>query len=110
MLAETQLTCRKGRNAPDQWGISYFLLAGVLEIEAVAQDHLADQMVGRSCHANPQPEIHFPLGGEIQVNGRENLLLLLSDGIEPGHRPQRPIILKSCRHFLRNVVAQLHIR
>jgi len=48
--------------------------ASYLQIQAVAQDHLADQMGGRAGHAYAHAEIHFPLRGEIQVNRREKLL------------------------------------
>ena len=53
------------------------LTGATSKIEAIAQDHLADQMVCRPRHADTHAEIHFPLGREIQVNRRENLLLLL---------------------------------
>src|SRR5215467_11572469 len=53
-------------------------LSWTLEIEAVAENHFGNQMIRGVRHADAQAEIHFPPGGKIQVDGRKELLLLLT--------------------------------
>jgi len=46
-----------------------------------------------------QPKIDFPFGREIQVNGGEDLLLLLADCVEARDRTQRAVILDAAAIF-----------
>jgi hypothetical protein len=50
----------------------------LLEVEAIAQDHLHNQVVRAAGHSEANPKINFPLRCEIQINGGKDLLLLIS--------------------------------
>ena len=52
------------------------------EIETVAEDHLGDQVIGGTCDADTQAKVDFPVGREIEVDGGEYLVLLLTDGVK----------------------------
>src|SRR5258708_12382274 len=80
------------------------------EIETIAENHLRNQVIGRTRHANTEPKIDFPLGRKIQVNGRKDLLLLLADGIEAGDWPQRSIVFDAASDFLGEIIAEFEIR
>lgn len=64
----------------------YIADRGASEIEAIAQNHFHDQMVGGSRQTDAEPEINFPLGREVEIHGGENLVHLLRDGIEARDR------------------------
>src|SRR5258708_36940216 len=80
------------------------------EIETVAENHLRNQVIGRTRHANTEPKIDFPLGRKIQVNGRKDLLLLLADGVEARDRAQRSIVFDAASDFFVEIVAEFEIR
>src|ERR1700674_5073032 len=62
--------------------------------ETIAENHLGDEVIGRSRHSNTDAEIDFPLRCEIKINGGKNLVLLLRHRIESCCRPDRAIILE----------------
>src|SRR5215469_1330902 len=80
------------------------------EVEAPAEDELDDQMIRCARQANADAAIELPFRAHIQVKCAEDLVLLLADGIESGHRTQRPVIFKSYVHFLSDIEARLHVR
>src|SRR5216684_2121520 len=80
-----------------------------LEIETVAEDHLRKQVIRGTRHAHTHPKIDFPFGREIQINGGEDLLLLLADGIEARDWAQRAVILDASRNFLGEIVTELEV-
>src|ERR1700741_4180564 len=49
---------------------------GASKIEAVADDGLGDDMVGRAGETHADAEVNLPFGRNIQVNGRIDLVLL----------------------------------
>src|SRR6266481_2919237 len=49
------------------------------KIEAIAQDHFRNQVIRCLGESDSQPKIHFPLWRKIQIDHRENLMLLLAD-------------------------------
>src|SRR5215471_7122449 len=77
--------------------------------ESPAYDALYDQVIGGTGCADPDSEIELPLGGEVDVDGREELLLLFSQGVEPAQRPERRVVLEPARNFPGYVVAHLEI-
>ena len=50
-----------------------------LEIEAVAENHFGDEVVGGAGEAYAYAELDFPLRSEIEIDGRKNLVLLLAE-------------------------------
>lgn len=48
-----------------------------LEIEAITQDHFYDEVIGAGSHPNSHAKVELPIGGEFQVNGWEELVLLV---------------------------------
>ena len=62
----------------------------------------------RNSHANSG--IDFPVGRQIQVDCRHNLLFLIPQRIEAGDRAEIAIILQTRIDFFRNVVARFKIR
>ena len=75
--------------------------------EAAADDALDDQMVGGASCADAHAEIELPLRGQIEVDAREELLLLIAQRIESGERTVCSIVFQAAGNFLREVVADL---
>src|SRR5580693_8315064 len=67
-------------------------------------------MVRRLRHANAQSEVNFPFGRHIQVDHRENLLLLLRRRVEILRRSEYSVIFDYTRDFFRKVVTHLRVR
>src|SRR5215831_2226701 len=84
-------------------------LRDALEIEAIAEDHLGDQVIRGMRHANTQAEIHFPFRRKIQIDGRENLVLLLTCRKKIRRLTNSAIVFKSAGDFFREVVAELEV-
>src|SRR5215469_8961016 len=85
-------------------------LEGVSEIEAIAKNHLGDQMIGRVGHAHTEAEIHFPLRRKIQVDRGKQLMLLLTGGKEVGGRTEGAVVLESAGNLLCEIVAEFEVR
>ena len=75
------------------------------KIETVAQDHLHDEMIGAGGHTEADAEIELPLGGEIKVNRREYLVLLVLQRVEARQATQRAVVLKSAGNLGSDVIA-----
>src|SRR6266513_1464835 len=90
-------------------GPQELLLKDALEIETVAENHLCKQVIRPTRHTHTQPKIDFPFGREIQVNGGENLLLLLADRVEACDRTQRTVILNAPGDLLGEIVAEFEV-
>src|SRR2546425_6372282 len=84
--------------------------SGASKVEAVPENQLADEMVGRARDADAKAEIDFPLRRNVEVDGRKNLVLLLAHWVEAGDRPQRAVVFQAAGDFLREVVAEFEIR
>src|SRR5215472_13266204 len=67
-------------------------------------------MVCRVRHADAQTKIHFPFRRKVQIDGRKELMLLLSDGEKIRCRANSAIVFKSAGDFFCKVVAELEIR
>src|SRR5258708_1347106 len=89
--------------------IRRFIKCSTSEIKPVAENHLGNQVIRRTRHTHTEPKIDFPLGGEIQVNGGEDLLLLLADRVEARDRTKRAVIFESPRDFLGEIVTELEV-
>src|SRR5208282_1376813 len=81
-----------------------------LEVEPVAEDHLRDQMVGCAGDPHAQTEIDFPLRRNVQINGGNNLVLLLRNGVESRDGPHRAVIFQPAGNLRSEVVAEFEIR
>src|ERR1035438_6353816 len=79
------------------------------EIKAITQNHLGNQVVGRTRKTNAQAEIDFPLWCDIQINRGENLVLLLRDRIESRHWAGRTVIFQTSRDLRSQIVAEFEI-
>src|SRR5215472_5009183 len=66
-------------------------------------------MVGRTSKSHAQTDIDFPLWGDVQIDGRKNLVLLLGDGVESRHRTNRAVVFKAACNFGREVVTEFEI-
>src|SRR6267378_3867045 len=82
---------------------------GTSEIEAVAEDHFGDQVIGGTCQTNSKAEIDFPFGRKIQIDCREYLVLLLADGIKTGDGTECAVILNATGDFLSEIVAEFEV-
>src|SRR5579864_3275215 len=67
-------------------------------------------MVGGASCANANSEIELPLRGQIKVDAREELLLLIAQRIESGERTVCSIVFQAAGNFLREIVAYLDVR
>jgi hypothetical protein len=75
--------------------VPFSAIAGLKsEVETIPDDHFRDQVIGGARHANPQAEIDLPFERKVQINGRENLVLLLIQREESGYRPDRAVIFR----------------
>src|ERR1700722_9525990 len=66
-------------------------------------------MVGGSGRAYSDPEVELPVRPQIEINGRDKLLLLLVQRIEPGNRSVRGVILEPSCNPLGEVVSHFHV-
>ncbi len=82
---------------------------GALEVKAVAKNHLGDQMVCRVRDSDAQAEIDLPLRRKVKVNGRKNLMLLLSGGEKIRARAEGAIIFNTPSDLFSEVVAEFKI-
>ena len=62
--------------------------------EATAENAFDDQVIGRSGRADPNSKVEFPLWPQVDIDGREELLLLIPQGIETVQRSVSRVILK----------------
>src|SRR5262245_26783601 len=79
------------------------------EVETIAEDHLGYEVIGGAGQPDTHSEIYFPLRGKIQVDGRENLVLLLCDGIEIRGGANRSVVFEATGDFFGEVVAEFEI-
>src|SRR2546427_7843766 len=80
------------------------------EIEAIAEDHFGNQMIRRVRYAHTEAEIHFPFRRKVQVDGRKNLVLLLTRGKKIRCGTDGAVVLETTSDFFREVVAEFEIR
>ena len=78
-------------------------------VQATADNHFHQQMIGPVGDSYPDSEVELPIRPEIQVNGGDDLLLLLADRIEAPHRTKRAVILDSRVDLLGDVIADLDV-
>ncbi len=78
------------------------------EVETAAEDHFDEQVVGAMRSADAYAEIELPIGVEIEIDARDELLLLLTDGIEACDGSVRRIVFEAARDFFGEVVADFH--
>jgi hypothetical protein len=69
------------------------------EIEPIAENDFCNQVICRARHAHSESKIDFSLRRKIQVNGGENLVLLIGEGIEPGEGGRRSHRIRAHRQF-----------
>src|SRR5437899_11991072 len=79
-------------------------------MEAVADNHLDNQMLSRVGQAHTKAKIHLPVRGEVQVDGRKDLVLLQSGGKKIRGRTNRAVVFKSPGDFFCKVVSGSQIR
>src|SRR5207248_10515363 len=104
-MRERHLARKKLLRSATDWGYE-----SVSEVEAVAENHLGNQMIRGMGHADAKAEIHFPLRGEIEVDRWKDLMLLLTGGEKIRCRTDRTVVFESAGDFFREVVAELEIR
>ena len=64
-------------------------------------------MIGASGHADAGRQVEFPVGTQVQVQGRHDGLLLVAQRIEAGNGAHRAVIFKAHGDLLGYVVADL---
>src|SRR5579885_502407 len=57
-------------------------------------------MISRRGRPHPHPEVELPVGRKHEVNGGQNLLLLLTQRVKTRHRAQGAVILETGLDFL----------
>jgi len=68
----------------------------LLTIEPIAQNHLGNQVVGRTSEAHAESEIDLPL-------------LLLRDRVKSRHRTHRILVFQTSRDFRSEIVAEFEV-
>ena len=81
----------------------------MLEVEAVAEDHFGDEVIGRTGDTYAEAEVDFPFGGKIEVDGGKELVLLLGDGIEIGSGADGAVVFEAGGNFFGEVVADFDV-
>src|SRR4029077_5042523 len=56
-------------------------------LEPVTQDHFDDQAVRAGCETETHTEVELPLGPQVEVDHREELMLLVVRPVEVSDRP-----------------------
>ena len=69
-----------------------------------------DEMIAGICHIHAHPKIKFPVGRNIQINRRKNLVRLLIDRIKLRNGSERPVIFEAAGNLLRKIKTHLHVR
>src|ERR1700728_1856512 len=89
--------------------LEYFRLrtlpALVSPIEAAAENAFHDPVVGGGCRAHAYAKVDLPLRRDIQIDGREELLLLIMQAGNVGDAAVVGVVLKAARDLLGEVVA-----
>src|SRR5579872_6982579 len=94
-------------SAPCESGISS---PSIFVAEAIAENHLHDQMIGAARRAHADAEVELPVGREIQIEvGVERVLLRIS-GENAVERTDYAVIFESRVHLLGHVIADLDVR
>ena len=70
-----------------------------MEAESAAQDALDDEVVGAVSGANAHAEVDLPVGGDVEIDGREKLLLLVVQSIDAVDRTQGSVVFHAQRDF-----------
>ena len=60
-------------------------------------------------HAHAHAEIEFPVLAQIDIDGGQELLLLVAHSVETGERAYGAVILHSHSHFLGHVVTEFDV-
>ena len=80
-----------------------------LEVEAVAQDHFRDEMIGGRGDADAKAEVDLPLWRQIQIDNGKNLVLLEAGGQEVRGRTYGAVVFDPAGDFLREVIADFDV-
>src|SRR5208337_4299862 len=67
-------------------------------------------MIGGASDSHANSEVELPLRTEIHINGRKDLLLLLSQGQQAIDRPPRTVVFQPSSDAFAEVVAHFGIR
>ncbi len=79
------------------------------QVEAIAQNQLHKETVRLMGEAESYAKIAFPLGPEIEIQDREQQVLLLAERIKGGDRADPTIVLQASTHLWSKGVAELRI-
>src|SRR5581483_776401 len=66
-------------------------------------------MIGSSCHSYSNTSIEFPLGPKVEIDRGNDLLLLISQGIETGDGSPGCVILDAAINSLGEVVSNFRV-
>jgi hypothetical protein len=79
------------------------------ELKPPPQNHFHQQMIGAAGHTDAGAEVELPVRTEVQVDGRENGLPLVTERVETSDGAERTVILDANRDLFRDVVAYLDV-
>ena len=107
----------KGKDATERPGVSSShkefeinrVRVGGSKVEAVAEDGFGYEVVGRAGEADPYSEIDLPLGGQIQVNGWVDLVLLQTDRVEISRGAKHTIVFEATGDFFGEVITEFDV-
>ena len=89
-------------------GISGFV--GLLaKREATADDHFQDEVISASSQADANTKIKLPLWRHIEINCREDLMLLVAHGIKTTERAERAVVFQPAIDLFRKGVCDFEI-
>lgn len=77
---------------------------------ATADDHLQDEVVSASGQTNADSEVEFPLGRDIQIDGREDLVLLFARRIKTANRADGAVVFNSAIDLLGERIGDFDVR
>ena len=78
-------------------------------VKAVAQNEFDQQAIRPWRQANAYSKIAFPLWSQIEIEDREQKVLLLTQGVNGSDRPDPAVVLQAGADFWGDGVAELRI-
>src|ERR1700687_3062306 len=77
--------------------------------ETSANDEFHDQVIAGVVGVEADAEVQLPLGGNIEINRREELVILSSQRKKFGGGPERTVVFQSTGDLLGESVAELRV-
>ena len=79
------------------------------KLKSPSDDHFENQMIGAARHADAHAKVEFPFRRNVQIDSRNDLMLLFAFGIEAAEWAKRAIVFKYDVDFLSHRVSDFEV-